>query len=166
MTTTLRDALVALVGPEEGNTPYRTDEEDNLARSTLAARALLNFMDNSQCEEIDVELVFSDLITDLFHLGSLLHRQGLYRDFGLWEERVLVRAINHFRAETDIEMDVNGARPDAACSLLLYINNKKSTQHVATMASRLSAELSLIIKNVEGLPTANALLAVVSECHK
>ncbi|MFV8808505.1 hypothetical protein ACNSPD_00165, partial [Yersinia enterocolitica] len=78
MTTTLRDALVALVGPEEGNTPYRTDEEDNLARSTLAARALLNFMDNSQCEEIDVELVFSDLITDLFHLGSLLHRQGLY----------------------------------------------------------------------------------------
>ncbi|MGP2471636.1 hypothetical protein V1956_24230 [Yersinia sp. 2540 StPb PI] len=166
MTTTLRDALVALIGPEAGITPYRTDEEDNLARSTLAAQALLNFMDNSQCDEIDVESVFSDLIADLFHLGSLLHRQGLYTDFGLWEERVLVRAMNHFQAETGIEIDVKGAHPDAACSLLLYINNKKSTQHVATMASQLAAELSLIIKNVEGLPTANALLAVVSECHK
>ncbi|HFD2077199.1 hypothetical protein JY446_24875, partial [Serratia marcescens] len=167
MTKSLKEMLAELAVSKQGNPLQDERTEDNLARISLAAEAVLAFLARCPGDERDVTSIFADLMADLFHLGHRLHMAGFYADFPLWRQSVLLTAMGHFDAEiTEFSEEVI-CHPHAAFALLSFLNSRKQPdQHISVSARLLATELVMMNTRLESLPKANALAAVIAEIYK
>uniref|UniRef100_UPI001F4C39C0 hypothetical protein n=3 Tax=Serratia TaxID=613 RepID=UPI001F4C39C0 len=136
-------------------------------RVSWAAEAVLAFLERCPGDDRDATTVFTDLMADMFHLGQHLHIAGVYADFPLWRQTVLLTAMGHFDAETIASTGAEVRHPDAAFALLTYINSRKQhDQHISVAASLLATELVLLSARLEPLSNPNALTTVIAEVYK
>ncbi|MDO7862601.1 hypothetical protein [Morganella morganii] len=167
MTKSLKEILAELANSQKANTLQDERTEDNLAHISLAAEAVLAFLERSPGEERDVATIFADLMADLFHLGHCLHVSGFYADFQLWRQSVLLTAMGHFDAETTEFSEELTSHPHAAFALLSFLHSRKQPDHHFSVSARLLAtELVMMNTRLESLPKANALAAVIAEIYK
>lgn len=167
MTKLLKEVLAELATNQTSSTLQDEATEATLVRVSGAAEAVLAFLERCPGDDRDVTSVFSDLMADLFHLGQHLHTAGVYADFPLWRQTVLLTAMGHFDAETTGFTAMEASHPDAAFALLSYINSRKQhDQHLSVAASLLATELVLLSARLEPLSNQNALTTVIAEVYK
>lgn len=164
MTKSLKEVLAELA---TNQTNSALQDEATLVRVSGAAEAVLAFLERCPGDDRDVTSVFSDLMADLFHLGQHLHTAGVYANFPLWRQAVLLTAMGHFDAETTGFTAMEASHPDAAFALLSYINSRKQhDQHLSVAARLLATELVLLSARLEPLSNQNALTTVIAEVYK
>ena len=167
MTKLLEEVLAELATNPTSSTLQDEATEATLVRVSGAAEAVLAFLERCPGDDRDVTSVFSDLMADLFHLGQHLHTAGVYADFPLWRQTVLLTAMGHFDAETTGFTAMEASHPDAAFALLSYINSRKQhDQHFSVSARLLATELVLLSARLEPLSNPNALTSVIAEVYK
>lgn len=167
MTKSLKEVLAELAANHSNSALQDEATEATLVRVSGAAEAVLAFLERCPGNDRDVTTVFTDLMADLYHLGQHLHTAGVYADFPLWRQTVLLTAMGHFDAETIGFTAGEGSHPDAAFALLTYINSRKQhDQHFSVSARLLATELVLLSARLEPLSNPNALTTVIAEVYK
>lgn len=167
MTMQVRTILAQLIKLHGGDAPFNDGEDDNLIHAAWAAEAMQTYIDRCKTDEEDMATLFTDLLANMFHLGQYLNTVGLYSDFPMWRQSVLLCAMNHFDAENIDSGSQDHDHPAAAKALFEYIKLRNNDeQHVAVSCRLLITELSLMNGLLEGVPEQNALLSLINETLK
>lgn len=167
MTKSLKEILAELATNQTNGALQDEATEATLARVFGAAEAVLAFLERCPGDDRDVTTVFTDLMADLYHLGQHLHTAGVYADFTLWRQSVLLTAMRHFDAETTDSTAPEASHPEAAFALLTYIKGRQQhDRHISVAARLLATELVLLSARLEPLSNRNALTTVIAEVYK